>query len=178
MQNLNDGERQRVGKLLEEIYMSLTDKMKNLEKLSNTIEEKMLTFQPKLLTHLGNKCKTEYDWIKKNTKYIEKDGQVTLDIAEDEDIRDVANDNIKAFETCSAANDFGLQSYFEKMEIQNFNDQKNNESCLNSCVTDVNSKSDDQMKSCFSTCFTSYFNNTEQTIQDVIHQVSQTEKRF
>ena len=172
MQNLNDGEKQRVGKLIEECYMSLTDKIKNLEKIGQTVEEKMQSFQPKLLTHLQKKCKNQYDWIEKNRKYIRENGTIAQNAPED------IEDNLKALETCSLANDFGIGSFFKKVETQNYNAQKDNESCLTNCVTDLSSKSDDQMKSCFMPCFTSYFNNAEQSIQGVINEVTQTEKRF
>jgi hypothetical protein len=176
MQNLNDNDKQRVGKLLEEIYMSLTDKIKNLEKASHSIEEKMASFQPKLLSHLKNKCKKEYDWIEKNTKYTEIGGEVKLDVAED--MRDIANDNLKAFENCSSANDFGVKNYFEKVETENFAFQKNNESCLSTCIEDIATKSNDQMKTCFHTCFNDYFTQTEQTIRGVIGAVNEFEKRI
>ena len=176
MQKLSDNDKQRVGKLLEEIYMSLTDKIKNLEKASHTIEEKMTSFQPKLLTHLKFKCKQEYDWIEKNTKYTEKDGQVKLDVAEDQ--REIANEKLQQFEKCSGENDFGVKNYFEKVESDNFTYQKNNESCLSKCIEDMGTKSNDQMKSCFHTCFNNYFTQTEQTIRGVINKVDEFEQRI
>lgn len=176
MEHLSIEEKKRVGEALQNVYENLADKIKNVEILSNSLEKKMTTFQPRLINFLKGKCQEEYQWIEKYGKLTEVDGQIKIDVPVDQ--RPFAEENFRKWEKCSEKNDLGVKKFFNAVETENIGNQKSNEVCMNSCIKDISSKSNQDIEKCFTGCFTNFFTKTEFSLNQIVDKVSQFDKQL
>lgn len=172
--NISESDKARVSESMKEIYESNADKVKNLELISQSLEQKMSLFQPKLINFLKLKCQQEYEWISKYTKVNESNGEMSIDVPKDQVAE--AEEKFKSWENCAQQNDNGTKDFFMSVEQSNAELGKTNEECIMKCLNEVQSKSNIELKSCLSTCFSSYFDNTEKTLKNVISKIDLLEK--
>ena len=157
----NNSEKQRIANIVQEIKKSKshTDRNVKLTKAYIVSLKKMISFQPKLISHVQKQCKKEFDLLEKDSADKRKD---------------IANE--MAFETCSTENDFGYYNYIRKVRTDMINYNKNNEKCFFNCKENITTKTDDEIKSCFNICINNNFTQKEQTFRETNSKIDEIEK--
>ncbi len=176
MESISENDKIRISNILKAVYESLSSKISSLEKASFDFENKLSVFNPKLLSHLKKSCIKEFDWIEKNGIKVEKDGVESMEIKPE--ARGQAPEKFKEWEACTSKHDFGLRGTIEGLSANTENLQKDNENCMNSCLSSFQTKSDDDLKKCFTTCFDNFFTKTHKLFDDASIKVNEIDKKI
>lgn len=176
MDNISENDKLRISNILKAVYDSLSNKINSLEKVSFDFENKLSAFNPKLLNHLKKNCHNEFDWIEKNGTKVVKNGVESLEIKPE--ARGQAAEKFKELESCTSKHDFGLKGVIEGLSSKTEDFQKENEGCMNNCLSSFNTKSDAELNKCFTTCFDNFFTTTQRLFDDVTIKVNDIEKKI
>ena len=171
--NLNEQQTKRLGEIYQELMESYVDKIKSLENISKSLEQRMTIFQPKLINRLKTKCAEQFDYLQKLGK-PSANGDISLDVPSDKE--EEAKEKISQWEKCSMENDLGVKSYFTEVEESSRRIHESNEKCLETCVTDLDKKSNSEIITCFKPCFNVFFQQNELSMKNVVSKIEEIEK--
>lgn len=175
--NLSDKDRERAQKLMSEVHESLLDKFNNVFKIGNTIENKLKEFQNKLINHLKTKCSNEYKAIE-TLANITKDDEGKFDIKVAEDKKSEFEEMSKNWEKCAHKNDFGSQEFFVKMGELNYKLENESSDCIYKCVSSLKNQSDVEAKTCFTSCLTSFYDQSYKSMTDINFNLDEFNKKL
>jgi hypothetical protein len=141
------------------IYNNVLDDLKSksnaLDDRYQKFEEARLSIRVRANKHMLTKCSSELDWFEKNGKVeLLSSGLLSLNVYNDVD-KTEAEKRLAIFKACSRNNDFGSEDYFNKMITVHETIEKTVSDCIQNCSG--NSKSEIQLRDCFTSCFDSYY---------------------
>ncbi len=176
MENISENDKIRISNILKAVYESLSYKINSLEKASFDFESKLSVFNPKLLTHLKKSCIKEFDWIEKNGIKTVKDGVESMEIKPE--AQGQAAEKFKEWEACTSKHDFGLRGTIEGLSLNTENLQRDNENSMNICLSSLQTKSDDDLKKCFTSSFDNFFTKTQKLFDEASIKVNEIDKKI
>ena len=175
MDTLSDEDKKRVHGILKSVFDGVLDKVKVIERLSESLENQMSIINPKVIDHLKNKCSNEFAWLEKNGKMSEKNGEIGLEIIDE--AKPEAEKFFQKWEACTSSNDFGLKKHFLDIEDKTAKLQKDNEACINSCLKSMNVE-DKILFSCFSSCINNFFDSSKVIMESSLGHIRSIDSKL
>jgi hypothetical protein len=173
MDKLPEKDKVRLSSILKTIYESFAGKFEEGEKKSQQLELRLSVFQPKLINYIRQKCSKEYEWIEKNVSSL-SNGEIKIK----DESKAEADKYFSEWEACASKNDFGTREFFQNLETQQKDLHQTNEKCMKLCIDNLDNKIDDDLKICFTNCFSSMFHDTEKVIESINKRLDDIERRL
>ena len=176
MSNPNDPMQVRIQNLYKDVLGELRNKIDNIENVGRNFENKIMNLQKRLFSVMKTNCRSEYEWIERNGKIMEKDGGLQIEI--NEESKAEGQRHLDEFKECADKSSFGLRGYFDDMNVSQNRLYSDNEKCMASCVEKIDEKSDEHLKRCIKSCFNNTFDGVQKIYNDVEEKLDDISRKI
>jgi len=165
---MNPESQKRFQRLLSSVTSELQPRTKKEISYSDTIFTKIDELSEKLQVDVKNKCSHLLHWLEDHSKPIKTEDNKSFKIVFAE--KDLKESKLKYEELmqCRSTYTHGMTGYVDELNKNIEKSIHTQKSCVYDCIKVGEEKSDDQFKSCVTSCFTQYFDtsNNHYSIMD------------
>ncbi len=176
MNNPSPADQQRLRNIYESVMKDMEYRTRGLELKGKGFEGKMTNLQKKLMSVIMEHCRSSYEWIEKNGKPVEKNGQVTLELSPENQAEGVRY--MEEFQECSDRHTGGLGGFMQNVKTNQEKVYISNQQCIGQCFFNINTQEDDQIKGCVRNCMESTLSSMENIFSDIENKLEDFDRRF
>lgn len=135
----------RLQTIIKDVMSNLSNEIESSDEMGKALRAKINKIQIKFFQHLKKQCKVELQWIRKNYSMMER--------KEDDESNKKLQSHLLEWESCLLKNDLGVEKFFSNIKYDHFSIFQSQDSCMQSCASEMTGLSDEGLRNCFTGCF-------------------------
>jgi hypothetical protein len=162
--------------IFKTVLDSLKSKLDALDTRGQGFYQNLQAVQQRLNDHIKKTCSDELSWFEKNGKVDDGENGLNLSVHDEVDQAE-AEKRLNNFTACARNNDFGLEDFFRRMQIQQQTVEESNTDCIRTCM-EKNNKEPKSFQDCITTCFSSTVVDMNKSFDSIEKKVNEVKSRL